>query len=50
MTNVMIVEDQAMPRQLFELFIRQSENYELLYSIESAGMAEVTPGPMGRPK
>ena len=41
MTNVMIVEDQAMPRQLFELFIRQSENYELLYSIESAGMAEV---------
>lgn len=41
MYNCMIVEDQAMPRQLFELFIKQSENYNLVYSIESAGMAEV---------
>ena len=41
MYNVMIVEDQAMPRQLFEMFIKESENYNLAYSIESAGMAEV---------
>ena len=41
MVNVMIVEDQSMPRQLFELFIKQSPDYNLLYSIESAGMAEV---------
>lgn len=41
MTNVMIVEDQAMPRQLFELLIKQSPDYNLLFSIESAGMAEI---------
>ena len=41
MVNVMIVEDQAMPRQLFELFINESPNYHLMFSIESAAMAEV---------
>ncbi|MCR4779168.1 MAG: response regulator transcription factor [Lachnospiraceae bacterium] len=41
MINVMVVEDQAMPRQLFEMIIKQSEHYKLVYSIESAGMAEV---------
>ena len=41
MYNVMIVEDQAMPRQLFELLIRQSVNYRVMFSIESAAMAEV---------
>ena len=41
MVNVMIVEDQAMPRQLFEMFINDSENFNLVYSIESAAMAEI---------
>ena len=41
MTNVMVVEDQAMPQQLFELLIRSSGRYRLLYSIENAAMAEV---------
>ena len=41
MVNVMIVEDQSMPRQLFELFIKESPNYHLMFSIESAAMAEV---------
>lgn len=41
MTNVMIVEDQAMPRQLFEMFIRSSGRYNLMFSIENAAMAEV---------
>lgn len=41
MINVMVVEDQTMPRQLFELFIKQSEHYNLAFSIESAAMAEV---------
>ena len=39
--KVLIVEDQKIPRQLFELFLRQSEDYELLYSIESAAMAHI---------
>ena len=41
MTNVMIVEDQSMPRQLFELLVKSSGRYELLFSIENAAMAEV---------
>ena len=41
MTNVMIVEDQSMPRQLFELFVKSSDKYNLLFSIENAGMAEI---------
>ena len=41
MINVMIVEDQSMPRQLFELFVKSSDKYNLLFSIENAGMAEI---------
>ncbi len=41
MINVMVVEDQAMPRQLFELLIQQSPKYNLSFSIETAAMAEV---------
>ena len=40
MTNVLIVEDQAMPRQLFEMFVNMSENYKLIKSIMDADMAE----------
>ena len=41
MYNVLVVEDQTMPRKLFELYINESENYSLAFSIESAAMAEV---------
>ena len=41
MYNVMIVEDQAMPRQLFEAFISMSENYTLVHSIKNADMADI---------
>lgn len=37
--NVMIVEDQAMPRQLFEIFVSTSDRYELAASIADAGKA-----------
>lgn len=37
----MIVEDQAMPRRLLELYIEESEDYKLLFSIENAALAEV---------
>lgn len=40
MTNVLIVEDQTMPRMLFEMFVSQSENYHLAASISNADMAE----------
>lgn len=39
--SVLIVEDQAMPAQLFEHFVRSSEKYELAASIDSAAFAEV---------
>ncbi len=41
MYNVMIVEDQAMPRQLFEAFISMSDNYKLVHSIKNADMADI---------
>lgn len=41
MTNVMVVEDQAMPRQLFEAFINAGENYRLVRSIKNADMAQL---------
>ncbi|MGN1348846.1 MAG: response regulator [Acutalibacteraceae bacterium] len=41
MVNVMVVEDQAMPRQLFEAFINNSPNYRLIYSIKNADMADI---------
>lgn len=41
MINVMIVEDQAMPRKLFEMYIDSCDRYNLLFSIEDASMAEI---------
>lgn len=41
MVNVMVVEDQAMPRQLFESFIENSPNYCLVHSIKNADMADL---------
>jgi two-component system vancomycin resistance associated response regulator VraR len=38
--RVMIVDDQAMSRQLFEMYVRSSPAYELVYSIESAAFAD----------
>lgn len=40
MIDVLIVEDQAMPRQLFEMFVNQSDQYRLAYSISNADLAE----------
>ena len=41
MYNVMVVEDQAMPRQLFEAFISMSDKYRLVHSIKTADMADI---------
>lgn len=41
MFNVMVVEDQAMPRQLFESLIKYSPDYQLVYSIKNADMADI---------
>ena len=41
MTQVLIVEDQQMPRQLFESFIRNSKNYEIASSIRNADLADI---------
>lgn len=38
-TNVMIVEDQSMPRYLFETFISESGKYNLVASIDDANEA-----------
>ena len=42
MYNVMVVEDQAMPRQLFEAFIAMSDKYTLVHSIKNADMADAS--------
>lgn len=39
--SVLIVEDQVMPAQLFEHFVRSSDKYELAANINSAAFAEV---------
>lgn len=39
--RVMIVDDQAISRHLFELYIQGSEKYELAFSLSSADVAEV---------
>lgn len=39
--KVMIVEDDPMARQLLEIYINESDGYELVRSIESAAMAEI---------
>lgn len=37
--NVLIVEDQQMPRQLFEIFVQSSANYEHVASVANAALA-----------
>ena len=39
--NVMIVEDQAMPRQLFEAIIKSQPNLNLAVSIDNAAIADI---------
>lgn len=39
--RVMIVEDEAMPRKLFEMMVERDDDYELLYSVESASVAHM---------
>ena len=39
--KVLVVDDQAMPRQLFENIIKSSENYELVACIETAKVADM---------
>ena len=39
MYNVLIVEDQAMPRELFEIYINSSEDFNLLLSVANASAA-----------
>lgn len=41
MTRVMIVEDQAMPRTLFEMIVNDAADFELAYSIKSSNLAAV---------
>lgn len=37
--HVLVVEDQEMPRQLFEIFIRSSEEFKHVGSVANAGLA-----------
>ena len=37
--NVLIVEDQDMPRELFEIYINSSENFNHLHSVSNASAA-----------
>ena len=39
--NVLIADDQSIPRQLFELIVSSSDRYTLLYSLESAAVAPI---------
>ena len=39
--QVLVVEDQQMPRQLFESFINNSPNYELANSIGNADLSDI---------
>lgn len=39
--NVMIVEDQAMPRQLFESLIKSDSKFNLVLSIDNADIADI---------
>lgn len=41
MTNVLIVEDQAMPMELLQLVVNSSERYHVLHSTTNAAMAPV---------
>ena len=40
MLNVLIVEDDPMARKLLEIYIKNSENYNHIQSLESAALAE----------
>ncbi|MBR1693105.1 MAG: response regulator transcription factor [Lachnospiraceae bacterium] len=39
--TVLVVDDQNIPRQLFELLIGSSDRYKLLYSLDSASVAHI---------
>ncbi len=39
--NVLIVEDDPMARQLFSMFITQSDKYEIYQAIENADLADI---------
>lgn len=41
--NVLIVEDQEMPKQLFEIFVNSSENYVCYITIDVLNEAESSP-------
>ena len=38
--KVMIVDDQFISRQLFEMYVKTSDKYEVTYSVESAAFAD----------
>lgn len=40
-TNVMIVEDQTMPRQLFEVIVKSDDKLNLVLSIDNADIADI---------
>ena len=39
MYNVLLVEDQSMPRELFEIYIKSSKKFNLLFSVANASAA-----------
>jgi two-component system vancomycin resistance associated response regulator VraR len=41
--QVMIVDDQATARRMFEMFIESSERYEVAFSVKSAAVADIYP-------
>ncbi|MBQ7740651.1 MAG: response regulator transcription factor [Eubacterium sp.] len=41
MYKVMIVDDQSISRQLFEMYVNSSKDFELAFSVTSAGVADV---------
>lgn len=38
--KVMIADDQFVARQLFELYVKSSDNYEVAVSVDTAAMVE----------
>ena len=38
--KIMIVDDQSVSRQMFELYIDRSPNYEVIYSLDTAMFAD----------
>lgn len=40
-TKVMIVDDQAVSRRLFEMYLERSNRYELVFSVKSAAVADI---------